>query len=318
MHEITVQHARHPHFFGLDSQRNEKKTLRVIILTATTMALEITTGFLTGSMALLADGWHMATHAFALGITYFAYVMARRFANAPQFTFGTGKFGVLAGYTSTLFLSATALYMIIESIGRFITPVQIAFNEAIVVAVFGLAVNVASIWILGDDHNHDHHHHDHDAHQHEHEHDHNLRSAYLHVVTDALTSVLAIVALIFGKFFGWNFLDPVMGIVGGILIGKWAWGLLKSTALILLDGSVDTQLRQEIQACMEADGDSVVADLHLWPLDANTLAAAITVVTREQRTPAEYCARLAHLTKVQHCTIEIQRCTDPQCACAEQ
>jgi len=321
MHADTIQKIRHPHTFGVESTANESKTLRVIILTAITMAIEIITGMVTGSMALLADGWHMGTHTFALGITYFAYVMARKFADSPQFGFGTGKFGVLAGYTSTLFLGATALYMIIESLNRFVNPVDIAFNEAIFVAVLGLGVNMASIWMLHekhhDHHTHDgHHHHEHD-HGHEHGHDHNLRAAYLHVVTDALTSVLAIVALVAGKFLGWGFLDPVMGIVGGILIAKWAWELLRSTALILLDGNWDTEVQKDIVAAIESDGDSVVSDLHLWPVDSNALAAAMTVVSRERRSPSEYFARIAHIAKVKHMTIETHVCTDPQCACAK-
>jgi len=319
MHDKTVTDLRHTHTFGLDSSANEKSTLRVIILTAATMALEIITGMLTGSMALLADGWHMATHAFALGITYFAYLMARKFSDAPQFAFGTGKFGVLAGYTSTLFLGATALYMIVESFSRFIHPVQIAFNEAIFVAIAGLAVNVASMWMLGDHHHHhEHDQHEHDHHDHHHNHDHNLRAAYLHVATDALTSVLAIVALVFGKYLGWSFLDPVMGIVGGLLIGKWAWGLLKSTALILLDGTQDNALQQEVRASIEADGDSVVADLHIWPIDANAQALALTVVSRKERSPGEYFSRIAHLHRVKHITIETHLCADPNCDCSSQ
>jgi len=317
MHTNTIEKISHPHAFGIDSTANESKTLRVIILTGITMAIEIITGMLTGSMALLADGWHMGTHTFALGITYFAYVMARKFSDAPQFGFGTGKFGVLAGYTSTLFLGATALYMIVESLDRFVHPVNIAFNEAIFVAVFGLAINVASIWMLHDRH-HDHHAHDgHHHHEHEHEHDHNLRAAYLHVVTDALTSVLAIVALVAGKYWGWRFLDPVMGIVGGILIAKWAWGLLKSSAMILLDGNWDTAVQKDIRRAIESDGDSVVSDLHLWPVDSNALAAAMTVVSRERRSPAEYFSRMAHISKVKHMTIETHVCADPHCDCTQ-
>jgi len=315
MHARTIEQIRHKHDFDGTNHQNEKRTLNVIILTGITMVVEVVAGALTGSMALLADGWHMGTHAFALGITYSAYVMARKYAGSTRFGFGTGKFGILASYTSALFLGGTALYMIVESLGRFINPVAIAFDEAIIVAVAGLVVNVLSIWLLhgrGDKHHeHDHgHDHSHDHHHHDHHHDHNLRAAYLHVAADALTSVFAIVALIAGKFFGWSFLDPVMGIVGGILIARWAWGLLRSSALILLDGIGSRDIRDGIKKAIESDGDSVVGDLHVWPLNSNVLAAAVTVVSKECRTPAEYGARLTHLTNLKHTTIEVHGCDE--------
>ena len=314
MHVETVKQISHGHDFEGDAHANEKKTLKVIVLTGVTMCVEIIAGVMTGSMALLADGWHMGTHAFALGITYFAYVMARRFSGSPKFGFGTGKFGILSGYTSALFLGGTALYMIVESFGRFFNPVPIAFNEAILVAIVGLAVNVLSIWMLHGKEagHHDHrHHHDHDHHHH----DHNLRAAYLHVLADALTSVLAIVALVSGKFWGWSFLDPAMGIVGGVLIARWAWGLLRSSAFILLDGNGDNDIRDAVVNAIESDGDSVVGDLHIWPLNANALAAAITVVTKENRNPPDYCSRLSHIAKLKHTTIEIHTCSSRLCAC---
>ncbi|MFZ5951141.1 MAG: CDF family Co(II)/Ni(II) efflux transporter DmeF, partial [Candidatus Rifleibacteriota bacterium] len=219
MNKNQINNELHSHDFGGHALENEKRTFNVIILTGITMLVEIAAGILTGSMALLADGWHMSTHAFALGITYFAYVMARKYQGSSVFGFGTGKFGILSGYTSALFLGATAVYMIAESVERLITPVVIAFDQAILVAVIGLIVNVFSIWLLhsgeGDhshDHDHDHDHHqnhedqdhqngslDHDHHDHDH-HDHNIRAAYLHVIADAFTSVLAIVALISGKY----------------------------------------------------------------------------------------------------------------------
>lgn len=329
MHADKVRQISHEHDFEGDAHDNERKTLKVILLTGVTMTVEIIAGVLTGSMALLADGWHMGTHAFALGITYFAYVMARKYSGSSKFAFGTGKFGILSGYTSALFLGGTAIYMIAESLGRFFNPVRIAFDEAIVVAVVGLAVNVLSIWMLHGketghhDHAHDHAHghaHEHDHghdHDHGHHHDHNLRAAYLHVLADALTSVLAIVALLSGKYFGWSFLDPFMGIVGGILIAKWAWGLLRSSALILLDGNWDKDIRKAVITGIESDGDSVVSDLHIWPLNSNTLAAAITVVTRENRTPSDYCSRLSQLSRLKHVTIEIHNCTNEHCACSQ-
>jgi cation diffusion facilitator family transporter len=308
LHEDTIRLTRHEHNFDSVSHDNEKRTLRVIILTGITMIIEIVTGMLTGSMALLADGWHMGTHAFALGITYSAYLMARRFAGSQKFGFGTGKFGILSAYTSALFLGATALYMIVESVTRIIAPVAIAFNEAIVVALAGFAVNVLSIWILHADHTH---HSDHDHHEHGHHlQDHNLRAAYLHVVADALTSILAVVALITGKFLGWSILDPVMGIIGGLLIARWAWGLLRSSALILLDGNEDCSVNTAIIETIESDRDSVVGDLHVWPLTSGALAAAITVVTRKNRSPLEYSMRLSHLGKLKHTTIEVHLCDE--------
>ena len=326
LHEGTIRRTRHDHDFNGINHDNERRTLWLIILTGVTMVVEIISGMLTGSMALLADGWHMGTHAFALGITYSAYVMARKFAGSPRFGFGTGKFGILAGYTSALFLGATAIYMIVESVTRFINPVPIAFNEAIVVAVAGLAVNVASIWMLhagdtshGDQGHHHDQHSEHDNHEHEHHHhDHNIRAAYLHVVADALTSILAIVALVTGKFLGWSVLDPVMGIIGGLLIARWAWGLLRSSAMILLDGNIDRSIRTAIVDAIESDSDSVVGDLHVWPLNSNDLATAITVVAKENRSPMEYCERLSNLTRLKHTTIEVHLCDDHLCSCVRR
>lgn len=319
MHVDTIRQISHEHDFEVDAHGNEKKTLKVIVLTGITMCVEIIAGVMTGSMALLADGWHMGTHAFALGITYFAYVMARRFSGSSKFGFGTGKFGILSGYTSALFLGGTALYMMVESFGRFFNPIPIAFDEAIFVAVVGLAVNVLSIWMLhGKEANNHDHSHDHDHDHGYHHHDHNLRAAYLHVLADALTSVLAIVALVSGKFFGWSFLDPVMGIVGGVMIARWAWGLLRSSALILLDGNGDQDTRDAVINAIESDGDSVVSDLHIWPLNSNVLAATITVVTKENRTPPDYCSRLSQISKLKHTTIEIHNCTSQLCACSHR
>ena len=309
MHTRSLKQISHTHHFGTSDRSNETKTLRVIFLTFGTMLVEISAGVLTGSMALLADGWHMGTHAFALGITWFAYIMARKYSHHERFSFGTGKFGVLAGYTSALFLGGTALYMLYESMIRFISPVQIAFNEAIIVAVVGLFVNVLSIWMLHTTGDH--------SHSHDHTHDHNLRAAYLHVVADALTSILAIVALIAGKYFGLVFLDPLMGIVGGLLIGKWAWGLLKSSGLILLDGSGDRELHKEITEAIQSDQDSIVADLHIWHMSSNDLAAIVSVVSREHRSPAEYYERLVFIKRLRHVTIEIHRCEDKLCSCAQ-
>ena len=325
MHTQTINAISHEHNFdNTTNTKNEKKTLRVIILTLITMIAEIVTGTLTGSMALLADGWHMGTHTFALGITYFAYIMARRLSGSPSYGFGTGKFGILSGYTSAIFLGATAIIMIIESIDRIINPVNIAFNEAIIVAVIGLIVNMLSVWMLqgsgADGHSHGHsHHHDHshspgDNHVH---HDHNLRAAYLHVLADALTSVLAIAALFAGKYLGWSFLDPVIGIAGGIVIGKWAIGLLKSSGRLLLDGNDNTEINEQVIKEIESDGDSVVSDLHIWPISSDALAAAITIISKESRSATEYAARLNNITRLKHTTIETHLCTDATCECKQ-
>lgn len=314
--------------FDNSNAASEKSTLRVIILTGITMCVEIIAGLSTGSMALLADGWHMGTHAFALGITYLAYVMARRYSGSSVFSFGTGKFGILSGYTSALFLGATALYTIYESVYRFFNPEQIAFNEAIFVAITGLCVNAVSIWMLhGKEghahHGHSHHHHDHQEHEHHehthehthehphehtskpaHKHDHNLRAAYLHVMADALTSILAIAALLAGKYVGWAFLDPVMGVVGGILIAKWAWGLFWSSGLILLDGNKDHSLQQEVISSVEEDGQSTVEDLHIWPINSDSYALALSVSCDSPTSARQYSQRLSGIRKIKHSTIE--------------
>ncbi|MBU1023206.1 CDF family Co(II)/Ni(II) efflux transporter DmeF, partial [bacterium] len=238
MHDNFARNYSHSHITGVARPVNERRTLQVVILTLVTMVAEISAGYITGSMALLADGWHMGTHAFALGISFSAYVLARRHADSPSFSFGTGKFGVLAGYSSALFLGAAALFMIYQSIFRFVHPVNIAFNEAIFVAVIGLIVNIVSILILQDREHHHHHEHNHEhdnKHNHSHHQDHNYRAAYLHVIADALTSLLAITALLLGKFYGLIFMDPVMGIVGGVMICRWSYHLIRATAFILVD-----------------------------------------------------------------------------------
>jgi len=329
MHEKTVKRFEHSHELSDVDRSSERKTLQVVILTAITMIAEIVFGVLTGSMALLADGWHMGTHAFALGISYTAYIMARRLSNSPKYSFGTGKFGVLAGYTSALFLGAIAIWMMYESVERFFTPLHIAFNEAIIVAVVGLAVNLVSIRMLGGggrhhDHDHQHEHtHDHDHprdhdHPHEKKHDHNFRAAYMHVIADALTSVLAIVALLSGKYLGLTFLDPVMGIVGGIMISRWAIGLIQGTARILLDSTAGDAVRAAIQSAVHSDSDSRLTDLHVWRIGSNSMAAAITVVSGMSRTPDDYRTRLEDIGELKHVTVEINPCSDPDCACVKE
>jgi cation diffusion facilitator family transporter len=287
------------------------------------MAVEIIAGHLTGSMALLADGWHMGTHAFALGISYVAYLLARKHKHSEYFTFGTGKFGVLAGYTSALFLAVAAVWMMAESVNRMINPVEIAFTEAIWVTLIGLIVNLASVLILhqGDDHHHHDHLHDHDHHHsHKHSHkngedDHNYRAAYLHVIADTLTSVFALVALLAGRYLGLTFLDPVMGIVGGILISRWAYLLIKATGLILLDGGADHTIRDNVLKLVEGDNESKVADLHVWRVGSKDVALIVSVVTGAKRKAEEYQTRLKALPNLAHISIEVHPCDDPNCIC---
>jgi len=328
-HAKTVDRFAHSHVSSDINAANERRTLHVVLLTGTTMVVEIIAGHLTGSMALLADGWHMGTHAFALGISYAAYLLARKHQHSEAFSFGTGKFGVLAGYTSAVFLAMAAIWMMVESVLRLVNPVQIAFTEAIWVTLGGLIVNFASVMILHQgghphDHAHGHGHDDHDhKHPHEHphpheahHHDHNYRAAYLHVIADTLTSVFALAALLAGRFLGWTFLDPVMGIVGGLLISRWAYLLIKITGLILLDGGVDDAIRSKARTLIEADNDSRVADLHLWRIGSKDVALIVSVVTGVGRQAAEYQSRLNGLPGLAHISVEVHPCDDPECGCA--
>ncbi len=290
----------------MDYSANESRTLKVVILTAVTMVIEITAGYMTGSMALLADGWHMGTHAFALGFSYMAYRLARRLKDSDLFPFGTGKIGVLAGYTSALFLGAAALWMIYESVSRLINPLEIAFSEAIGVTVIGLAVNLASVLILhGRDSSHSHD----NLHPAGHGHDHNFRAAYLHVLADTLTSVFALVALFSGMLLGWTFLDPVMGIVGGLLISKWAWSLIRNTGAILLDGNAGEDICKKIQKAVESDNDSRVIDIHAWRIGSAETAANVSLTTASNRTAEEYRARLHQSLNLNHLSVEVHPVT---------
>jgi cation diffusion facilitator family transporter len=311
MHSDSTERWRHPHvFLGANHRRNERRTWLVIVLTAAMMVGEIVAGLAFGSMALLADGFHMATHAGALSIAALAYYYARRHARDERFSFGTGKLGELAGYTSAIILAVVALMIAFESVMRLTAPVPIRFDEAIAVAVLGLLVNLASAWILhdtGQDHDHDHDHHDH-AHGHGHTHahqDHNLRAAYFHVLTDALTSVLAIVALLSGRFYGWWWMDPLMGIVGGIVIARWSWGLLRGAGAVLLDTVPDSRLIERIRHALE-QGDDRVTDLHVWRIGPGHLAVIASVVSDQPREPDHYKARLAEWPQLSHITVEVQ------------
>ena len=306
----------HDHFFlGSNHQRNERKVWLVIALTASMMLVEIVAGTLYGSMALVADGWHMSTHAGAMLIAVLAYHFARRHAGNPRFTFGTGKLGDLAGFVSAIVLALVALLIGWESLVRLTQPIHIDFNQAIAVAVVGLGVNLVCAWLLKDDHAH-HHHHGHEHHHSNDEHhapgkgrDNNLRAAYLHVLADALTSVLAILALLLGRSYGWSWADPAMGVVGALVIARWSWGLIRDSGSVLLDAAAEGQdVRQEIREAMAPTG-SQVTDLHVWQVGPGHFAAIVSLMAREPREPAHYKALLAHIHELSHVTVEVQRGT---------
>ena len=334
MHETNLAAWEHGHSFGLDRRRpGERRTLIVALLTAATMVVEIAAGIAFGSMALLADGLHMASHTVALGLAVFAYIYCRRHAGDPRFAFGTGKVNSLGGYTSALLLAGFAIYMVVESVSRLVTPVPIVFDAAIAVAVIGLIVNGVSVFILdvrrhepehdADAHRHGPevraHHHGHGhihghAHRHGHGHghshgrqDHNLRGAYLHVLADALTSLLAIVALLAGKYLGAVWMDPAMGIVGAILVGRWAYGLLRDSGHTLLDRQAPAGVRDAIRRSVESFRDTRIVDLHVWSIGPDLFAAELAVVSHEPEEPSVYKELLSG-TGLAHVTIEVHRC----------
>ncbi len=298
-------------FLGRGHRRNERRVWLVIALTAGMMLAEIAAGTVYGSMALVADGWHMSTHAGAMLIAALAYRFARRHADGPRFTFGTGKLGDLAGFASAVVLALVALLIGWESLARLARPIRIDFDQAIAVAAVGLAVNLACAWLLKDDHTHHGHGHHHDHHDHHHAHgearDNNLRAAYLHVLADALTSVLAIAALLLGRSRGWLWADPAMGAVGALVIVRWSWGLLRDSGSVLLDAAAEGQaVRQEIREAMVPTG-SRVTDLHVWQVGPGHFAAIVALVAREPQEPAHYKALLAHIHELSHVTVEVQR-----------
>jgi len=309
MHSSTLEQWQHPHSFKVENSKGERRTWLVIFITFFMMAIEIGAGYMFGSMALLADGWHMGTHGAALSITVFAYIFARRHADNPQFSFSTGKVGVLGGFASAVVLVVIALFMAGESVKRLHNPVHIQFNEAIGVAVLGLAVNLVCAFLLhaGHDHNHEHHNH---SNQHR---DHNLRAAYLHVLADALTSFLAIFALLTGKHFGWIRMDPIMGIVGAVVIARWSYGLLSDTSKILLDKVTAPELTEKIRSAIEADADNLVADLHVWQVSPHHFSVIVTVVTHFPKDPGHYKSLLRDLVGDAHVTVEVQRCDSEPC-----
>lgn len=305
----------HDHQFGADTGAAERGTWVVVGITAVMMVLEIAGGWWFNSMALLADGWHMSSHVVAIGLSALAYATARRYAADPRFAFGTWKIEILAGFASAIFLIGVAAMMAIGSVERLLAPEPIRYREALVVAVLGLATNVVCALILGRVH-HDHgpghsHEHDHDlghGHSHGHE-DLNLKSAYLHVITDAATSVLAIVALLGGWFYGWGWLDPVMGLAGAVVVAAWAKGLVADTAKVLLDREMDHPVVQEVREAVESDGGRTrVTDLHVWRIGQRVYACALTAVTSDPLlTPELLRERLAVHDEIVHATIELHR-----------
>jgi cation diffusion facilitator family transporter len=309
MHIHNLHQWKHSHRFNIEDGHGERNTRRVIFLTLSMMIIEITAGYIFGSMALLADGWHMGTHAVALSITAFAYFYARKHSDNPNYSFGTGKVGVLGGFASAVVLAVMALLLGVESIQRLFSPIAIRFNEAIAVAIVGLAVNLISAYLLQGRH---HHSHDHGSVKHHHQ-DHNLRAAYLHVLADALTSLLAIIALMSGKIFGWIWMDPIMGIVGALIIMRWSYGLLIDSGKILLDRDVNQEAIAEIRSKIEADSDNRVTDIHVWRVGSHHLSAIVSLVTHYPKSPDYYKGLMANYDELVHVTVEVNNCEGEPC-----
>jgi cation diffusion facilitator family transporter len=308
MHTHSLEPWTHDHvFLGHQHLRNERRTWLVVAITAIMMVGEIAAGSYFGSMALLADGWHMATHAAALGIAAAAYLFARRQARSSRFAFGTGKFGDLAAFSSAIILAMIAVQIAYESAVRLVHPVPIAYGESILVAALGLGVNLVSAWLLRDDHDHSHSH----GHSHGHHHrDNNLRAAYVHVLADAATSILAILALVTAMLLQWVWADPAVGIVGSLVIANWAYGLIRDSGAVLLDVSADKSIETVIRDRLETKGDRVT-DLHLWQVGPGHRAAVISIVSDNPLPPATYKRRLQGLRGLSHVTVEVEMCPDP-------
>jgi cation diffusion facilitator family transporter len=307
----TADSLKHSHRFDEGNPLAEKNTLRVAILTAVMMVVEIAGGWYYNSMALLADGWHMSSHTVALGLSVFAYACARKFAHDPRFSFGTWKIEVLGGYTSAIFLVMVAGLMIYQSLERLIAPSPIHYNQAISIAIVGLLVNLASAWLLKGGHHHDHAHHDHDGHDdhaHHGHHDLNLRSAYMHVLADAATSVLAIIALFGGKLWGASWLDPVMGLVGAVLVSVWAYGLLRDTGRVLLDAEMNVPVVAEIREVIAASPvKAQICDLHVWRVGKGKFACILSLATDNEVSPEYFKKQLNIHAELVHISIEINQ-----------
>ena len=306
----------------------ERQAWRVAALTGATMLVEIVAGYAFNSMALLADGWHMASHMLAIGLTALAYLLARRYANDPRFAFGTWKVEVLAGFASSLMLLVVVAMLAFESFWRLLQPQVIAFEMALWVAVIGLLVNLASAWLLRDSHDHGHAHgqghshagaHAHADHDHDHDHDHaapaagkdlNRHAAFIHVLADALTSVAAIIALLGGLLLGWDWLDPLMGVIGAVIIAVWAKGLLIETGKVLLDREMDSPVVERVRSALAQEADTELADLHLWRVGRAQFACIVSVVTHGDGSADRYKARLAGIAELVHVTVEVNRCAD--------
>ena len=300
--------ARYTHehvYLGAAHDENAERTLWVVMLTVIMMVAEIASGYLTGSMALLADGFHMATHAGALGIAAAAYAYAKRHANSDRFSFGTGKVGDLGGFASALILGLVSLGIAIESLTRLLHPTDVQFGNATLIAIVGLLVNIVSALLLGlghsDGHDHGHGH----GHGHSHGNDNNLKSAYIHVVADALTSVLAIAALLAGRYLGWVWLDPAIGMVGAIVIARWAWTLMGVTAGVLLD-QTDAHVAEEIRELVEQPGDATITDLHVWRVGPEAHAAIVSVLGQPTTNADSIRDRLKPVHEVSHLTVEFR------------
>ena len=301
---LFADDMKHSHKFDEGNPLAEKNTLRVAVLTAVMMVIEIGGGWYYNSMALLADGWHMSTHTVALGLSVLAYVCARKYAHDPRFSFGTWKIEVLGGYTSAIFLVMVAGLMIYQSIERLITPSPIHSDQAIAIAIVGLLVNMVSAWMLKEGH---HHEHGHDHHGH---HDLNLRSAYLHVLADAATSVLAIIALFGGKLWGASWLDPVMGLVGAVLVLVWAYGLLRDTGRVLLDAEMNVPVVAEIREVIAASPvKAQISDLHVWRVGKGKYACILSLATDNDVSPEYFKKLLSIHEELVHISIEINKKT---------
>jgi cation diffusion facilitator family transporter len=319
MHTKDISSYQHSHIFSITEEKTEKRTFWVVLLTLGMMFVEIIAGWLYHSMALLADGWHMSTHALALTISLLAFIFARRHASDRSYTFGTWKLEVLGGFTSGIILGFVGLFMGYVSVVRIFQPLEIKYNEAILIAIIGLAVNLISMLLLNmknnNHHHHHHHEHGHDQGHHDHGHHHenenlNLKAAYIHVLADAMTSVFAIFALLGGKFMGWSWLDPMMGIAGAFLVIRWTYFLLKETGVILLDREVGNSVSEKIKKLIESDSDTRISDLHVWKVGMNKYACIVSLVASNPRDLKYYKDILGAQSEIVHLTVEISKCSE--------